>query len=84
PDEKRLIIHDAMDSHYRAQLDQPIPALGNISPRNAAKSKAGREKLVAWLKRLENRNAGHDTDDPIASYDAAWIWKELGVSNLRK
>ena len=84
PDEQRLIIHDSMDSHYRAQLDQPIPALGNISPRHAAKSKAGREKVIAWLKRLENQNAGCDADDPMASYDAAWIWEELGVSSLRK
>jgi len=84
PDEERSIIHDSMDRHYRAQLDQPIPGLGNISPRKAAKSKTGRKKLVAWLKRLENQNAGHDTDDPMASYDAAWIWQELGVSSLRK
>ena len=84
PDEKRSIIHTAMDRHYRAQLDQPIPGLGNISPRKAAKSKTGRKKLVAWLKRLENQNAGHGADDPMASYDAAWIWEELGVSSLRK
>jgi len=84
PDEERSIIHDAMDRHYRAELDQLIPKLGNISPRKAAKSKTGRKKLVAWLKRLENQNAGHDTDDPMVSYDAAWIWQELGVSSLRK
>jgi hypothetical protein len=84
PEEERSIIHDAMNRHYRAQLDQPIPALGNVSPRKAAKSKTGREKLVAWLKRLENQNAGHDTEDPMASYDVAWIWEELGVSSLRK
>ena len=84
PDEERSIIHDSMDRHYRAQLDQPIPALGNMSPRKAAKSKKGREKVVAWLKRLENQNAGQDTDHPMASYDATWIWDELGVSSLRK
>ncbi|MCZ6863350.1 MAG: hypothetical protein O7I42_24340, partial [Alphaproteobacteria bacterium] len=83
PDEQRIIIHGAMDRHYRAQLDQPVPALGNISPRKAAKSKKGRDKLVAWLKRLENRTAGHDPDDPMASYDVTWIWDELDVSDRR-
>ncbi len=83
PDEQRIIIHDAMDRHYRAQLDQPVPALGNISPRKAAKSKKGRDKLVAWLKRLENQTAGHDPDDPMASYDVTWIWDELDVSDQR-
>jgi hypothetical protein len=84
PDEELSIVHDAMNKHYRAQLDQPIPALGNISPRKAAKSKTGRTKLVAWLKGLENQNAGHNADDPMASYDTAWIWEELGISSLRK
>ena len=82
-DEQRIIIHDVMHRHYRAQLDQPVPALGNISPRKAAKSKKGRDKLVAWLKRLENQTARHDPDDPMASYDVTWIWDELNVSDRR-
>lgn len=82
-DEERTIVHAAMDRHYRAQLDQPIPALGNISPRKAAKSKKGLDKLVTWLKRLENQTARHDPDDPMASYDVTWIWEELDVSDWR-
>lgn len=82
-DVRRQIIHDAMDRHYRAQLDQPIPALGNISPRKAAKSKRGREKLIAWLKLLENQTAKHDTNDSMASYDFTWMWQELRVSSHR-
>ena len=78
------IIHDAMDRHYRAQLDQPIPALGNISPRKAARSKKGREKLIAWLKLLENQTARHELDHPMASYDFKWMWHDLGVSHLRE
>jgi hypothetical protein len=42
---------------YRRQLDEPIPMLGDVSPRNAVKSKSGREKVVAWLKTLENHVA---------------------------
>ena len=65
-------------------LDEPVPALGNISPRRAAKSAKGREKLVAWLKLLENHTARHDPADPMASYDLSWIWRELDVADLRK
>jgi len=82
-DEQRKFVNDVMDQHYRAQLDQPIPALGNVSPRKAAKSKKGRDKLVAWLKLLENHSARHDPDDPMASYDVTWMWEELGVSERR-
>jgi hypothetical protein len=83
-DERCRIVHEAMDNHYRAQMDEPIPALGNISPRKAIQSKKGRDEVVAWLKLLENRAATHDSDDPMASYDATWIWEELGVLDLRK
>ena len=84
PEGERQVVHAALDQHYRRQLDQPIPALGNISPRRAARSAKGREKLVAWLKLLENHAAKHEPADPMASYDLSWIWRELDVADLRK
>ena len=84
PEEERQVVHGALDQHYRRQLDEPIPALGNISPRRAARSAKGREKLVAWLKLLENHAAKRDPADPMGSYDLAWIWRELDVADLRK
>jgi hypothetical protein len=68
PEEERQIIHSSMDDHYRRQLDAPLPALGNMSPRDAARSKQGREKLIAWLKLLENHSAKIDPDDPMSTY----------------
>ena len=67
-----------MEDHYPRFLDEPIPALGNRSPRSAAKTTKGREKVVAWLKRLENGAARHDPSDPMAGYDFGWMWRELG------
>jgi hypothetical protein len=83
-EEERQAVHAALDQHYRRQLDEPVPALGNISPRRAARSAKGREKLVAWLKLLENHAARRDPVDPMASYDLSWIWRELDVADLRK
>jgi hypothetical protein len=82
-DEQCRIVHEAMDRHYRAQLDQPVPALGNISPRKAAKSKKGRDKLVVWLKLLENQTAKHAPEHPMSSYDVTWMWRELGLYDRR-
>ena len=84
PEEERQAVHAALDQHYRRQLDEPVPALGNISPRRAARSAKGREKLVAWLKLLENHTAKHDPADPMASYDLSWLWRELDIADLRK
>ncbi len=85
PEVQAGIVHEMMDRHYRAQLDQPVPALGNVSPREAARTAPGRQKLVAWLKYLENGTASQRAaDDPLGDYDFGWMWAELGVEALRK
>jgi hypothetical protein len=74
-----------MDKHYRRMLDEPVPMLGNRTPRKAVKTDAGRGKVVAWLKTLENHSANiADPNDPMATYDFSWLWAELGVSALRR
>jgi hypothetical protein len=77
PDEERRIIHQGLTDHYRRTLDEPIPSLGNQSPRKAAKTRKGREKVIGWLKMLENHSAQQGRNDPVGSYDFTWIWKEL-------
>lgn len=65
PEQRRGIIHQSMDRHYRRMLDEPVPMLGNRSPRKAVKTDAGQEKVVAWLKTLENHSANIvDPNDP--------------------
>ena len=83
-EEERRVVHANLEAHYRAQLDQPIPALGNITPRQAAKTPGGRDKLAAWLKHLENHMAQYDASNPMADFDVSWMWDELGVADRRK
>jgi hypothetical protein len=82
--EERAIIHETLDRHYRGLLDEPVPMLGNMSPRKAAKTKKGREKLVDWLKFIENSTARKEAHSPMANYDVSWMWDELGVADLRR
>ncbi len=77
------ITRDYTDKHYRETLDAPVPALGGKSPRQAVRSVTGRERVIEWLKLLENRSAQH-RDDPIAKYDFGWMWTELGLQDHRK
>jgi hypothetical protein len=84
-EERRAIIHDSLDRHYRNLLDQPIPVLGNKSPRAAVRTAKGRVKVVDWLKTLENHAAESDgRNGEIANYSFNWIWTELGVAELRR
>ncbi len=83
PEIARQLMRDHLDKHYRETLDAPIPALGGKSPRQAVRTAAGRDKVIDWLKMLENRSAGHG-EGPIAEYDFGWIWSELGLEGHRK
>ena len=83
PEDERALIRQTLEDHYRHILDQPIPSLGGKTPRAAAKSPKGREKVVAWLKMLENHSAKRPAGDPIGEYDFGWMWRELEVEALR-
>jgi hypothetical protein len=84
PDEEQAVLQANMDRHYMNLLDEPVPMLGNMTPRRAAKSAKGREKLVTWIKLLENGAAKLGNGSPLAGYDVIWMWEELGVSHLRR
>jgi len=78
PEIAHQLMQEHLDKHYRETLDAPIPALGGKSPRQAVRSAVGRQKVIDWLKLLENRTAKHG-DGPIAEYDFSWMWAELGL-----
>jgi hypothetical protein len=77
PEDERALLRQTLDDHYRNILDQPIPALGGKSPRAATKTPKGREKVVTWLKMLENHSAKRPAGDPMGEYDFRWMWREL-------
>ncbi|MCU0886162.1 MAG: hypothetical protein MUC44_14720 [Beijerinckiaceae bacterium] len=79
------LVHAMLDRQYRASLDEPVGMLDGASPRTAVRTKAGRARVAEWLKHLENRNGRRDDpSDPMASYDFTWLWRELGIENLRR
>ncbi|MGK7863085.1 hypothetical protein [Falsiroseomonas sp. E2-1-a4] len=84
PEIEREVFSKALDDHYRRVLDEPIPALGNRTPRAAVKTAKGRDKVVAWLKLLENGGARQDASDPMGAYDFGWMWRELGLDEFRR
>lgn len=85
PDVQASIVHETLDSHYRAALDQPIGMLGGKTPRACARTKTGREKVAAWLKVLEGESSRRQgAGDPMGSYDFGWMWTELGIADLRR
>ncbi|GCE84570.1 hypothetical protein [Komagataeibacter diospyri] len=85
PEEEARIIGQMLERHYRQVLDEPVPALGNVTPREAARTASGRKKVAAWLKDIENTTARARKDDGAGvAYDFGWMWHELGITMLRK
>ncbi|WP_298938245.1 hypothetical protein [uncultured Ruegeria sp.] len=58
--------------------------LDGKSPRAAVKTPKGKEKVVAWLKGLETGEAKMRKFKPVEPYDFSWMWKELGIAELRQ
>ena len=77
------MIARAKDMHYRRALGEPIPMLGNRSPRQCRRSKLGRALLVDWLKEIENRELRDAARGGTAPYDMSWMWQELGIDRER-
>ena len=80
---ERQITERFLTDHYRKWLDDKLPILGGKTPREAARDFNGRENLVALLKELEN-NEAHRARETGLSYDAGWVWRELGIEHLRR
>ena len=63
-------IHAYMDRHYRRLLDEPLAYLDDKTPRQAAKTKKGRGRVVDWLKKLENTEARRAAGQGQRPYDS--------------
>lgn len=80
-EEQQGLVHEWLDRHYRAVLDEPVPMLGDRIPRELALEKGGPEQLAAWLKFIEN---GAAKAAGGSNHDLVWMWEELGIARLRR
>lgn len=80
PNIEAEIVHNTLDQHYRQCLDKPIPALDNKTPRQCARSKTGRNKVIEWLKQLENNELRRAAQAGQQPYDTSWMWDDLQLA----
>jgi len=77
-DIQRDIVGTYLREYYARWLDEPVPALGNKTPRKAVRTKRGRVQVAALLKEIENgtlRQVGGD------SVDFGALRRELGLAD---
>jgi hypothetical protein len=78
PEIAAQLVREFKDRHYKTWPDHPLPGLDGRTPRDAARLKTMRPRLVDLLKDMENMETrGARPDNP--AYDFGWIWAELGL-----
>ncbi len=77
PPEFRAALQEQMKAHWEAWLDTPIPALKGQTPRAAALTPQGRERLEALLMEYEYRN--DSALQPELRPDIAELRRKLGL-----
>ncbi|APZ42411.1 hypothetical protein [Acidihalobacter ferrooxydans] len=80
PEVAAQLIRETLDRHYRAVLDQPIPVLDGLTPRQAAAEPQTRDRAIEWLKSLESHEDRRSARDGQPPYDTRWLWVELGLN----
>ncbi len=77
PPEVLEVVKRMQGEQYRSWLDEEIPALGGLTPREAAKRKgAPRKKLDLLLAEIEHAEAGQPEQQ---RFDVSVLRRELGV-----
>lgn len=72
-------VHQVLDARYKQTLDEPLPMLDGLTPRQAAQSPETRDQVIEWLEYLEAMSRKEAGSSPMATYDFSWIWKTLGL-----
>lgn len=75
-DEETEALRELKQRHYAGWLDEPLPALGGQTPRQAVRRKAGRSQVDALLKHFENHESRLPPDEQI---DFSGFRTELGL-----
>ncbi len=77
PDEHRRVVREILEQHYRRWPDEAVPALGDITPREAVADPEGRSEVIALLSDFEewSRSAPEEMRD----FDFGFLWDELGL-----
>ena len=75
--EHDALIREVKEQHYAKWLDDRLPALDGKTPREAARTKRGRERLEAIIVQMEVMEA--DVPEAVR-YDIGTLRRELGMT----
>ena len=71
---QQKITHEYKQKHSAIWADEPLPALGGKTPREAVRSAAGKKQVIKMLKDFEHGEAANSIP-----FDFSFLWNELGL-----
>lgn len=82
PDDLQEKLQELGNQHWEKWFDLAIPALGNKTPREASKSKKGREAIETLLKDYELADQSRKKNDPFKA-DIDYLKSKLGLTKRK-
>ena len=67
------------EAHWENWFEMPIPALANQTPREAANSQAGKERLEALLLQYERYDLERNSKTAMFKADIPFLRQQLGL-----
>jgi hypothetical protein len=77
PAEVRLKLEETARQHWVTWFDVPVPALNNMTPKEAAKTEEGRELLECLL--LDYERHDDDSNENLMRPDVPELRRKLGM-----
>ncbi len=83
PADATRFVQQFHEQTYRDWADQPVPALGDRTPREAVKSEEGRAEVVALLKLYESSEQRAARQEGRQPADLRFLWEQVGLDRDR-
>ena len=76
PELQEALVLDHLSKHYRDWLDIPVPMIDDLTPREAAKRPAMRQRTIELLQGLDGMYQ-RALEENAPAFDPSWLWDEL-------
>jgi len=74
------LVAEVIQRNYADWADEPLPALGNRTPRDAISTPAGLERVKGLLRSYEDGEAQSAREQNREPVSFQFLWDELGIS----
>ena len=79
PQLEAQVVNDFLRKRYDKWTEEPIPALGNQTPRESIRTAKGRLAVVDLLKSYEQHEARRGREHGTGPFDFGFLWERLGL-----